>query len=483
MELSKIKKVHLIGIGGIGMSAVAKLMLKIGAKVSGSDSANSEIIKEIRGRGATVYIGHDVKNITTDIDLVVFSLAATENNSERKRAKELGIAQISYPQFLGVLSQKMKTVAVSGTNGKSTTTAMAGLILQESGVDPTVIVGSKVKNFEDGNLRVGNFKNSPFVVEACEYKEAMLNLTPEIIVLTNIEADHLDYYKDLEHIKRTFTEYVKLGKKIIVNADDEISLEILKKAKILGENILSYGVENSSADVMARNLKIKNNLQVFDLTYQKENLGEIQLQIPGDFNIHNALAAISIAIMLKIHFKNIQESIKKFKGICRRFEVIERDEQKIVISDYAHHPTAIRGTIKAAKEFYPDHRIVAVFQPHSWNRTKNLFDKFANSFNEADLVILSEVFYVEGREDIDDKVSSKDLMFAVNKNTCFSGISCKKTFYAENLKRCYEIIKDNLQNNDVVLLMGAGDIFKMESLLERRIDLSSLTSFVRNYGG
>ncbi|TRZ78075.1 UDP-N-acetylmuramate--L-alanine ligase, partial [bacterium] len=465
MDLSKIKKVHLIGVGGIGMSAVAKFMLKMGVKVSGSDAGESEVIQEVREKGVVIFIGHDEKNIHEDVDLIIYSLAVPENNPERKRAKELGITEMSYPQFLGTLSRQMKTVAVSGTNGKSTTTAIAGIILQESGLDPTVIVGSKVKNFEDGNLRVGGSGQGIFIVEACEYKEAMLNLTPEIIVLTNIEADHLDYYKDLEHIKRTFAEYVKLGKKIIVNADDEISLEILEKAGILGNNVLSYGVEDLSADVVAKNLQIKDNLQVFDLVYKNENLGEIQLQIPGDFNIHNALAAISVAILLKVPFEDIQKSIKKFRGICRRFEIIEKHEKTVVISDYAHHPTSVQGTIRAAKEFYPHQRIVAVFQPHSWNRTKNLFDKFANSFNEADLVILSEVFYVKGREDIVDKVSSKDLMFAVNKNTCFSGLSCKKTFYAENLKRCYEIIKDNLQNNDVVLLMGAGDIFKMGLLL------------------
>jgi len=465
MDLSKIKKVHLIGIGGIGMSAIAKLMLKIGAEVSGSDSEDSETLQDLKNMGVTTYVKHDEKNIQENTELIIYSLAVSENNQERIKAKKLGIAGMSYPQFLWMLSKQIKTIAVSGTNGKSTTTAMLGLILQESGVDPTVIVRSKVKNFEDGNLRVGDFKNSPFIVEACEYKAAMLNLVPEIIVLTNIEADHLDYYKDIEHIKKTFEQYIKLGKKIIINADDKISLEIIKMAGVSEKNVLKYGVANLSADVLAKNLQIKDGLQIFDLIYQNRNIGKVELQIPGEFNIHNALAAISVAIMLKVSFKNIQESIKKFKGICRRFEIIERDEKKIVISDYAHHPTAIQGTIRAAKEFYPDHRIVAVFQPHSWNRTKKLFNKFANSFNEADVVILPEVYYVEGREDIADKISSKDLINVIDKNVSISGFSNKKTFYAENLKKCYEIIKSNLQSNDIVLLMGAGDICKIGLLL------------------
>lgn len=465
MNLSKIKKVHLIGIGGIGMSAIAKLMLKIGAEVSGSDTENSEILKDLKGMGITIHIGHDEKNIQQNVDLVVYSLAVLEDNPERAKAVKIGIQEISYPQFLGMLSRRMKTIAVSGTNGKSTTTAMIGLILQGSKIDPTVIVGSKVKNFEDGNLRIGRFGRGVFVVEACEYKAAMLNLTPEIIVLTNIETDHLDYYKNIEHIKKTFVEYVKLGKKIVINADDEISLEIIKSADVPKKNVLSYGVKDLSADIVTQNLQIKDNIQTFDLIYKNRNLGKIQLQIPGDFNVHNALAAISVAILLKVKFKNIQESIKKFKGICRRFEIIEKHKKTVVISDYAHHPTAIQGTIKAAKEFYPNHRIIAVFQPHSWNRTKNLFDRFANSFSEADLVILPEVYYVEGRENIADKISSRDLVSAIVKKAYGAGLSNKKIFYAENLKKCYEIIKNNLQNHDLVLLMGAGDICKMELLL------------------
>ncbi len=462
MDLSKIKRVHFIGIGGIGMNAVAKLMLKIGTEVRGSDAENSKNLEELQKMGAVVYAKHCAENLRGNTDLVIYSLAIPKTNPERIKVANLGITEMSYPQFLGEISRRKKTIAVSGTNGKSTTTAIIGTILRESGMRPTVIVGSRVKNFEDGNLEIGDFEKGPFVVEACEYKAAMLNLSPEIIILTNIEADHLDFYDNLEHIKKTFEEYVSLGKKIVVNADDEASLGVLKSANIVQKNIINYGIKNLSVDIRAENLRIANNFQFFNLVRRNKNLGNIQLRVPGVFNIYNALAAISAGLLLGVPFENIQKSIRGFKGIYRRFEVVEDNGRILVISDYAHHPTAIQGTIRAAREFYPHRRIVVVFQPHSWNRTKNLFNEFARSFNEADLTIIPEVYYVNGRENDKDKISSQDLVEAICKNTARAK---EKIFYAENLDTCRDITKGHLRNNDLVLLMGAGDIYKIKPLL------------------
>ncbi len=410
MNLEKTKKIHFIGIGGIGVSAIAKLMLHQKKSVSGSDSALSEITQEIENKGGKIFIGHKAENLAKDTDLVVYSPAVTEENPEFKKAKELNIPTLSYPQFLGILSTQLWTIAVSGTNGKSTTTALTSLILEKDNFDPTVIVGSKIKSFTDGNLRVG--KSKYFVVEACEYKESMLNLSPQIIVLTNIEEDHLDYYKDLSHIKKSFRAYIKSLPKngvLIYNADDKNCVDIChcersQQAK-RGNLKITFGIENP-ADVMAENIQVKNQKQVFTLKYKNKILGKIALNVPGIFNIYNALAAIAAALAIGVSFKSIQSALQDFTGIWRRYEYIGEYQGAKIISDYAHHPTAIKDTLKATKEFFPDRRIISVFQPHSWNRTKKLFSQFVESFDDADIVILSKVYQVSGRENTADKVSS-----------------------------------------------------------------------------
>ncbi len=492
MNLDKIKKVHFIGIGGIGVSAIAKLMLKNGKIVSGSDMVNSKIIEELKKMGAVIFIGSDKEYIKKDIDLVIYSLAVPSNNPERVMAKKLGVRQISYPEFLGFLSERMQTIAISGTNGKSTTTAMLALILEKAGIDPTVIVGSKVPSFKDGNLRVGagcgygswlvrgKIPPSPplgkggmewlFVVEACEYKAAMLELSPKVIILTNIEEDHLDFYKNLEHIKRTFKKYIEKVEKdgvVIYNADDKNTVDVLKgySGRKIGYGVVSSIKYQVLSNLVARNVRVKNQRQIFEIWRGAEKLGEIKLRIPGIFNVYNALGAISAVIHLGVDFKIIKKSLEEFNGIWRRFEIAGNYNGAIIISDYAHHPTAIKNTLKAAKEFYPNRRIVAVFEPHSHNRTRKLFTEFAKSFDDADLVILSEVYDVAGREKIADRVSSQALADAVRQfrsrrdraMPCLSDI-----FYAKDLKAAKKILLKNIKKNDVVLIMGAGDVYKLK---------------------
>ncbi|MFH1192207.1 MAG: UDP-N-acetylmuramate--L-alanine ligase [bacterium] len=508
MNLDKIKKAYFIGIGGIGVSAAAKFMLKNGKIVSGSDAADSEIIEELKKMGASILIGSDSNYIKKDIDLVIYSLAVPENNSERALAKKLGIKQISYPEFLGFLSRQMFTVAVSGTNGKSTTTAMLALILEKAGINPTVIVGSKVPSFKDGNLKLSSKfkvqssklkKDDFFVVEACEYKAAMLELSPKIILLTNIEEDHLDFYKNLEHIIRTFKKYIKKVENdgvVIYNMDDENSVEVMKGFS--GRKI-SYGlgnkkleirnwkfgssVQGKSADVEAKNVRIKNQRQIFEVYRGEEKNGAIKLKIPGIFNVYNAMAAIATSLNLGVNFKIIKKSLEEFNGIWRRFEIVGSYNGAVIISDYAHHPTAIKETIRAAKEFYPNRRIVAVFEPHSHNRTRKLFTEFSESFDDADFVILSEVYDVAGREKPSDRVSSRELAEAVRQCRRKVGGCCAQkgftapalgagdngaaadnaedVFYAKDLKEARRILLKNIKKDDVVLIMGAGDIYKL----------------------
>lgn len=461
MNLAKIKKIHFIGIGGIGVSAIAKLMLHQKKSVSGSDSASSEITQEIATAGGKIFIGHKTENLANDVELVVFSPAISSDNPEFKKAQELKIPLLSYPQFLGILSKKLWTISVSGTNGKSTTTALTSLILEKDNFDPTVIVGSKIKSFSDGNLRIG--KSKYFVVEACEYKESMLNLFPKMIILTNIEEDHLDYYKDLNHIKSSFQKYIKSLPKngiLIYNADDQNCVEISNPQN----KKISFGI-NTPADIMAKDIHVKNQKQNFTLQYKNKILGKITLNVPGIFNIYNALTAIAATLTLKVSFTSIQKALKDFTGIWRRYEYIGEYKGAKIISDYAHHPTAIKNTLKATKEFFPNRRIIAVFQPHSWNRTKKLFFQFVESFDDADIIILSEVYQVSGRENLADKISSQELVDAIKsafaKSFDETKQNQKEIFYAANPQKALQITLKNLKSNDILLIMGAGDIYRI----------------------
>jgi len=496
MDLNKIKKVHFVGIGGIGVSAVAKMMIRLGKKVSGSDLIKSEITGDLEKMGAKIFIGHQKENLDKDIDLLIYSPAVPENNPERRVAKEQKIQELSYPEFLGELSKDYFTIAISGTNGKTTTTAILGLILEKAGLDPTVIVGSKIKNFPDGNFRFG--KGKYLVVEGCEWNAHMLKLHPEIIVLTNLEADHLDYYKDLDDIIFHFQKYIDkmVGKgQIVLNNDDD---NLLKKL-LPHRKVISYGIKKP-ADLVAKNIKIGNGFQQFDLVADSKlynlnfTIDGLKMKIPGIFNIYNALAAATCAFSLGVKSEIVKEVLENYTGAWRRFELINADLRRldadlrrpdadqrryisadqftplsgasqcksaIVVSDYAHHPTAIQGTIKAAKDFFPDKRIFVVFQPHHHNRTKTLFNDFVKSFDQADRVIVSEIYGVPGRElKIDEKVNSKDLVQAIEKRIN------KKVIYAKDLTEIKKLILENIQENDVLLVMGAGDIYKIAEELK-----------------
>lgn len=467
MKFKNIKKVYFIGIGGIGVSAIAKMMLKLGKEVAGSDVNISEITQDLKSRGVLIYQNHQKENLSKDTDLVIYSPAAPENNPERTQAKKLNIPQLSYPEFLGELSKEKYTIAISGTNGKSTTTSILSLILEAAKFDPLVIVGSKVNQptWEE-NLRMG--KSNYFVVEGCEWQANMLNLNPQIIVLTNIEEDHLDYYRDINHIIETFQKYVeKLPPNgiLIANSDDKNIQLILKKIKNKKFKIITFG-QNKKA-----------NFQIKPITQQKYGINkfilrsnkikkEITLQIPGLFNIYNATAASVAAIELGAPFNVIKNVLVNFKGIWRRFERIGKKNGAIIISDYAHTPDAIQGAIQAAKDFYSNRRIVVAFQPHHRDRTKKLFNKFVNSFDQVDLLILSEIFDVEGREDKKNKdISSKDLVKEIKKRSVFKN---KQVLYAKDLDKTKELILKNLKSNDLILLIGAGNIYKIGENLQSK---------------
>lgn len=447
-------KIHFIGIGGIGVSAIAKFFLNYKKEVSGSDVNSSETIFILQNLGAKISIGHREENLGNETDLVIYSPAVPYDNPEFKKAARLGIPLFSYPEILGeVMSKYNFPIAVSGTNGKTTTASLTGLILERAEFDPAVIIGGKVKEW-NGNLRFSE-RQGFFVAEACEYKRAMMNLNPKAIILTNIEEDHLDYYKNLEDIKSAFTEYIsKLPPDgiLVYNADDIASKEIIKTAKA---KKISYSLKNE-ADLKAEKIIRGNGKQIFNLISYSKNLGEFEIFIPGDFNIYNCMAASALSLDLGVSPEIIKETLKNFRGTWRRFEFLGTLNGAAVISDYAHHPTAVEKTIKGAKDFFPGRKILAVFQPHQKDRTIKLFDKFTESFTGADEVIISEIYSVEGRNQTERDISSLDLTEAARKKYPHF-----KIFYSKNLEETKKMIIERSNYFDVILIMGAGDIYKV----------------------
>ena len=457
VNLDKIKKIHFIGVGGIGLSAIARLMKEKGKEVSGSDLSPSLMTDKLEKIGIKIYNNQVEENISDDIDLVIYTTAVPKNNPELEKAKELGIKTITYPEALGLIFNDKFGIAVCGTHGKSSVSAMAGLLLDDAKLDPSIIVGSIMPRY-DSNLKVG--KNKYFVAEACEYERAFLNLDPKIIILNNIELDHTDYYKDLEDMKSAFEEFVSHLPNddgiLICNGDDKEVSSI--KYQVL--SVVKFGLDETN-NVRGCSIEFKSGKTKFKVLYNNKNLGEFVLKMPGLFNVYNALGVITLGLVLEIPVEAIKKSLVNFSGIWRRFEIKGKYKNALVISDYAHHPTAVKATIEATRQFYPNKRIFAVFQPHQRNRTKKLYQDFLNSFDGADILILSEIFNVAGREEKENQnISSLDLVKDI-KQRRHSEMSSSKIFYAKNLKETKELINANIKPDDILLIMGAGDIYKI----------------------
>jgi len=452
MDLNKIKKVHIIGIGGIGISAVARLMLAQGKQVSGSDVFDSDNIQSLIKLGAKISIGeHKAANVPDDVDLIVYTAAITKDNPELVKSEELKAESLNYFQFLGEISSDKYTIAICGTHGKTTTTAMAGLLFDKAQLDPTVIVGSKIKEW-DGNLRLG--QSDYFIVEACEYKAHFLNLNPNIVIVNNIEYEHPDYFKNLNHTIDVFQEFInKIPEDgyFIYNADDPILRERIEKPNC---HILSYSIDNESADLTVKNIKIDHGRQIFRPVYRGQEMKDFNLQIPGKFNVANSLGVILLALAKNIKPDIAKDALAQYKGAWRRFEIVGKMKNgAMVISDYGHHPTEVAKTIKATKEFYPEKRLIVAFEPHQKKRTKELFNDFVKTFSQspADLVILSEIYDVAGREE-NDQISSQDIVAEVNK---------ENVVYSPDLENTKKLIEAKIKDDDIVLVMGAGNIDKV----------------------
>ncbi len=443
--MSKRIKIHFIGIGGIGVSALAQYYLAKGFKVSGSDLVSSEITEFLDKKGAKIFIGnHNTKNLPENTNLVIYSPAVKKDNPELKRAKQLRIKCLSYPQALGGLTKRYFTIAVSGTHGKSTTAAMISLILIRAGLDPTVIVGTKVKEFRNSNCRVG--KSKYLVIEADEYMASFLNYWPKIVVLTSLEPDHLDYYKNFKNYKNAFKKFIShLSKNgvLIINLDDKNIKKLYPVFSTAVKKVKRYSLKER---------KIVEKIRMV-------------LRIPGEFNVSNALAALEVGRVLKIPDKTSFEALSRYQGSWRRFEVLKTKlpwlKRKVtIISDYAHHPTEVRATLRAAREKFPKKEIWCIFQPHQYQRTYYLFKDFVEVLKKApvDKLIISDIYTVAGRErkEVMRKVSSEKLVEAIKK---------ENAIYIPSFQEIKKYLKENLKGGEVIIIMGAGDIYLLEKEL------------------
>ena len=469
IDLSKYKKVHCIGIGGIGLSGVAEIFMSKGYEVSGSDMRESDITEKLMDNGAKIFLGHRAKNVE-NVDLVVYTVAVGDDNPEIARARELGIPTITRAQALGALMEQYDySIAISGTHGKTTTTSMVSLILKHNEMKPTILVGGNLDEI-GGNYYVG--ESEYFVTEACEYKDSFLELRPSIEIILNIDSDHLDYFKDVDHIARSFDKFARLvpptGTVIAYDGNAFV------KSVIEGlPNAITFGL-NSGSDYYASNILFsKEGMPQFDVNHGGEVLCRVQLSIPGEHNILNALAAFACAHILGVEPQEIVKTLNEFKGTHRRFDVLGRTQNNVgVVDDYAHHPTEIKATLAAVKKMR-HHDLWCLFQPHTYTRTLALMDDFATSFDMADKIVLAEIY--PAREKNIHKISSAQLMEKIKEHD-----PKKEVYFFKEFEDIAEFVYANAQPEDMVLTMGAGDIYKVGEMM-KKMEKPQLKKVAREY--
>ena len=452
----KNKHIHFVGIGGIGMSGIAELLLYLDYTVSGSDLHHSEVTQRLTLVGATVYKGHQ-EDWVTGADVVVVSSAIAADNAEVLAARDRQIPVIQRAEMLAELMRLKKYgIAVAGSHGKTSTSSLVAAILDEAGVDPTVVVGGKVDCLGGNNAHHG--EGEFLVAEADESDGSFLKLSPVIEVITNIDFEHVDYYRDLDHVRETFLEFISripfYGAAVLCLDDKNIAslLPRIQRRKI------TYGL-TEQADLHATKIEKNGRNIEFTVYYHNVELGKIRRNSPGRHTIYNSLAAIAVALELEIEFPVIALALEKFEGVQRRLELKGEKQGILVVDDYGHHPTEIRATLDAVREGWPDRRLVVVFQPHRYSRTQGLFDEFSTAFYRADVLILTDI-YAAGEKPIEG-VDSTTLLDAVKLH------GQRQAYFHADLTTLPPYLFDFIEENDLVLTLGAGNVVQVgEQLLE-----------------
>lgn len=451
----KTKHIHFVGIGGIGMSGIAELLLSLGYRVSGSDLRATDITRRLEQLGGVVYEGHEAVWVA-GADVVVTSTAIPANNPEVVAAKDAHVPVIQRAEMLAELMRLKKYgIAVAGSHGKTSTTSMVAAVLAEAQLDPTVVVGGKVHGLgSNAKLGEGEF----LVAEADESDGSFLKLSPVIEVVTNIDLEHLDYYRDIEHIKEIFLEFIDrlpfYGVAVVCIDNDHVA-QILPRIQ---KRILTYGL-SEQADLQAIKISSGNGTSRFTVRQGGTELGEIRLNRPGRHLIYNSLAAVCVGLELEIDFPVIARALEKFQGVQRRLQVKGEADGVLVVDDYGHHPTEIKATLDAVREGWPDRRVVVAFQPHRYTRTQGLFAEFVTAFRRADVLVLTDI-YAASEQPIEG-VSSEHLQEAIKQH------GQRHTHFIPQLVQQPQALLPLVQPGDLLLTLGAGNIVRAgEQVLE-----------------
>jgi UDP-N-acetylmuramate--alanine ligase len=448
--------IHFVGIGGIGMSGIAELLLNLGYKVSGSDLKSSDITERLKSLGGVIYEGHMADQISS-ADVVVTSSAVSRDNPEVLAAEQASIPVIPRAEMLAELMRLKYSVAIAGAHGKTTTTSMVSSVLASGGLDPTVVIGGKLKSIgSNAVLGRGDF----IVAEADESDGSFLKYSPAIAVVTNIDREHLDFYADMEAIKSVFLNFIDripfYGLAVLC-LDNEPIQDLIPSIK---KRYTTYGM-SSQADFQIRDVKFEKRQSRFSIYCAGKKLGRITLNLPGLHNVYNATASIAVGIELDVPFAAVKSALETIEGVQRRLEIKGSAKQVTVVDDYGHHPTEIKSTLEAIEKCWPGQRTVVVFQPHRYTRTRALFDDFTRSFYQCDVLLVLPIY----------AASEKEIEGVSGQLLC-EGIQAhghKEVVYAESIEAAADYLKRNLRPSDVLLTLGAGDVWKVGELLLKEL--------------
>jgi len=457
----KTKHIHFVGIGGIGMSGIAELLLNLGYRVSGSDMQSTDITRRLEQLGAKINQGHNGQWID-GADVVVTSSAIRANNPEVVTAGEYHIPVIPRAEMLAELMRLKKYgIAVAGSHGKTSTTSMVSWMLHRAGFDPTVVIGGKVNSL-GGNAKLG--EGEFMVAEADESDGSFLKLSPAIEVVTNIDLEHLDYYRDLDHIKEVFVQFmdrIPFYGAVVLCLDDPQIASLLPRIQ---KRVITYGL-TEQAEIHAADIVAGGRQNEFSVFRGHRNLGRVRLSIPGRHTIYNSLAAIAVGLELEIEFSAIAGALSTFEGVQRRLDVKGEASGVLIVDDYGHHPTEIRATLDAIREGWPDRRLVVAFQPHRYTRTRALFDEFKIAFHRADILVITDIYAAS--EPPMEGVTSEALVEAVKKH------GQREAYYIPDVNDLPDELKGMVGPGDLVLTLGAGNIVRAGEMLLKILEESS----------
>ena len=442
-----VKKLHFVGIGGIGMSGIAELLLNQGFKITGSDINDSKVIQNLKDKGAEIFIGHDTKNLT-DADVLVYSSAVNRDNPEIISAMNKHIPIIRRAEMLGeLIALKETSIGVAGTHGKTSTSSMVGAMLSKANLDPTLVVGGLVRNINTNSL-LG--EGEIIVVEADEFDRSFLSLQPTIGIITNIELEHTDCYEDIYDLQNAFTQFANASPfygAVIIGNQSPAAADIIQNIK---RPVITFGLTKKS-DFYASDIAHNKSETTFAVFYKQKRLGVIHLQVPGEHNVLNALASVALGVEMNIPFHDIAAGLESYKGVRRRFDIKGEANDIMVVDDYAHHPTEVRVTLDSARNGW-SRRIIAVFQPHLFSRTKAFYQEFAIALMEADILIITDVF--PAREKPIEGVTGKMVADFAKKS------GHKNVYYLEKLENLEKKLDNLVHPNDMIITIGAGNIWR-----------------------